>query len=117
MPDTPNTAEPGKPRRRWFQFGLRTMLVGVVLVGAACSYVAREWPIVAARKNWLKEHPRFFAPYYELQPAEPNTTLPFIRRLLGDKPQAYVYIESPAEEKTAQELFPEAAVYVFTSAD
>jgi hypothetical protein len=27
MTDKPNTAEPGKQRRRWFQFSLRTLLV------------------------------------------------------------------------------------------
>ena len=32
MADTPTTAEPGKPSRRWYQFRLRTLLVGVVLV-------------------------------------------------------------------------------------
>ena len=30
MPDTPTIAEPGKPRRRWYQFRLRTLLMGVV---------------------------------------------------------------------------------------
>jgi len=49
MPTNPNTAEPTKPRRRWFQFRLRTLLVVVVLLGAACGYVAHEWRIVASR--------------------------------------------------------------------
>ena len=34
-PDTPNTAEPGKPRRRWFQFRLRTLLVAIAHAGCA----------------------------------------------------------------------------------
>ncbi len=53
MADTPNTAEPGKPRRRWFQFRLRMLLIAVVLIGAACAYVAHEAKFVAARKAWL----------------------------------------------------------------
>jgi hypothetical protein len=28
MPDISNTHEPQKPRRRWFQFGLRTLSTG-----------------------------------------------------------------------------------------
>ena len=46
MPDTPTIAEPGKPCRRWLQFRLRTLLVGVVLIGSAFGYVAREAAIV-----------------------------------------------------------------------
>jgi hypothetical protein len=30
MDQKPNTAEPGKARRRWFQFKLRTLLIVVV---------------------------------------------------------------------------------------
>jgi hypothetical protein len=40
MSDEPNTTEPPKPRRRWFQFRLRTLLIGMLLVGAACGYVS-----------------------------------------------------------------------------
>jgi hypothetical protein len=31
MSDNQNTAEPQKPRRRWFQFRLRTLLIAVAL--------------------------------------------------------------------------------------
>lgn len=31
MPDTPNHADPPKPRRRWFQFRLRTLLIVVAI--------------------------------------------------------------------------------------
>lgn len=43
-------------KRRWFQFRLRTLLVSVVLVGAACGYVAHEASIVQARRNWAAVH-------------------------------------------------------------
>jgi hypothetical protein len=33
-----NTAEPQKPRRRWFQFRLRLLLIVVTLVGSMCGY-------------------------------------------------------------------------------
>jgi hypothetical protein len=36
MTDKPNTAEPGKQRRRWFQFSLRTLLLMVTIVGLLC---------------------------------------------------------------------------------
>lgn len=38
MAATPTPAEP-KPRRCWYRFRLRTMLIGVVLLSVAMSYV------------------------------------------------------------------------------
>lgn len=104
-------------KRRWFQFRLRTLLIAVMLLAIPSSYIAHEYRIVVARKEWLKDHPILHAVYYELPAAEPGSSLPIIRRLLGDELQDYVYLENPDEEKTAKELFPEAAVNVFTSAD
>ena len=49
MPDKPNTAEPGKPRRRWFQFRLRTLLIGVAVVALPCTYVAHAANVVRER--------------------------------------------------------------------
>jgi hypothetical protein len=43
MPDRPATAE---PRRRWYQTGLRTLLIGVALVGlltAGIVPIVRLW--------------------------------------------------------------------------
>jgi hypothetical protein len=53
MSDNPNTAEPKKPRRRWFQFRLRTMLIVVAVVGVACANVGRESSIVRERRATL----------------------------------------------------------------
>jgi cytochrome c556 len=58
MPDTPNTAEPGKPRRRRFQFRLRTLLIGMALVGAICACAApavQRWQERAERHELLKK--------------------------------------------------------------
>jgi hypothetical protein len=46
MDQKPNTAEPGKPRRRWFQFRLRTLLIGVAVAAMLCpvgTHYLREW--------------------------------------------------------------------------
>jgi len=51
MPDNPITAEPGKLRRRWFQFRLRTMLVAVVLLGTWLG-----WQATVARGRLAVRH-------------------------------------------------------------
>jgi hypothetical protein len=50
MPDNPNTAEPWKPRSRWFQFRLRTLLVGMALLAIPCGYVGWQAKIVRERE-------------------------------------------------------------------
>jgi hypothetical protein len=41
-------------KRRWFQFSLRTLLIGVTLLGVACGYVAWQAKIVRGREAILK---------------------------------------------------------------
>jgi hypothetical protein len=42
MHEKPATAEPRKKaRRRWYQFSIRTLLIGVMLLGLVCAYVVR----------------------------------------------------------------------------
>ena len=53
MDQKPNTAEPKKPRRRWFQFRLRTLLIGMMLLSVPLGDVAHELRIVAERKAWF----------------------------------------------------------------
>jgi hypothetical protein len=43
------------PKRRWFQFSLRTLLIGVTLFAAACGYVAHEAHIVRERQTWIAD--------------------------------------------------------------
>ena len=95
MVDTSNIAEPSSPRRRWFQFRLRTLLIGVVLLAIPCAYIGHEARTVAARKEWLAHHPQpdlevlgplIVSPPDPAHPAEPIwPTLPLVRRLLGDQ--------------------------------
>jgi hypothetical protein len=129
MPINPNTAEPMKPHRRWFQFRLRTLLVGMALLGAACGYVAHEVKIVEARKAWLRNHVadirspsiREEIRWLEGNPAEKPS---LIRRWLGDVDCssdnimfAYQYVILPndasqAEIDEVRLLFPEALIGV-----
>ena len=109
MADAPNTAEPGKPRRRWFQFRLRTLLVGVTLLAIPCAYVAHEYRIVAARKSWMAQHPQGGYDVFGVgRSTEP--TLSLVRRLLGDEPQEHLVVTTLGDEASARDLFPEAGI-------
>ena len=131
MADTPNTAEPGKPRRRWLQFRLRTLLVGVVLLSLPCAYFARrEARIVAARKNWLDSHRRemdrctlmaahgvLWWPKGRLPEEDQQLyqTPSRIRLWLGDVACVKIAVRrsaSTAEQIEAESLFPEAFIIV-----
>jgi hypothetical protein len=110
MADKSNTAVPGKPRRRWFQCRLRTLLVGVVLLGSACGYVAREARIVAARKafpSWaaVTALPPYMSPHPENGPSA-------LRRWLGDREYILVEVATAGDVPAAEAVFPEAGVEV-----
>ena len=51
MQAEPSTADPPKRKRRWFQFSLRTLLIGVTLVAIAAWYVRSEVNFVNERKE------------------------------------------------------------------
>jgi hypothetical protein len=49
-------AEPSKaelPKRRWFQFSLRTLLIGVTLLAVPLGYVGWQAKIVRERQAWI----------------------------------------------------------------
>jgi hypothetical protein len=49
-----NTAmsEPPKRKRRWFQVSLRTLMIAVTLLAAACAYVG--WQAKIVRERWAE---------------------------------------------------------------
>ena len=53
MQTEPTKVEPPKRKRRWFQFSLRTLMIGVTLLAAASAYVAGQKKIVSDRKEML----------------------------------------------------------------
>lgn len=104
-----NAGMAGYATRRWFQFRLRTLLIGVVLIGGASGYVAHEVRIVAARKSWIAAHPVPMALFPLLKEGDGHQ-VPLIRRWLGDEKQGFVLVDSKEEIATAEALFPEANI-------
>ncbi len=104
-----NSAQP-KPRRRWYQLRLRTLLIGLAVL-AVIFHVGQQWWIIQdrvwvwAQVNQLggKEGPGGFE----------SSPLPRIRQWLGDIPRRTIELpESATENDVAiiQDAFPEAHV-------
>ena len=121
MPDAP----PAQPRRRWFRFSLRTLLVLITLI--AC-WLGWESHVVRSRKQLrqdmeLRPGVRFLtADLYRFYngpgaPPQPAVRVSQLRQWLGD--QAIQEIEyqrgyhnlSPQEVATLSRTFPEAKVH------
>lgn len=98
-------------KRRWFQFRLRTLLVGIILIGAAC-HVAHEWQTVAARRAWITAHKSAWRgdSYTRAVTGFPDKRPSIIRRVLGDQQYTWLIVTSPEDVAEAQSLFPEACV-------
>jgi hypothetical protein len=127
MPADPNAAEPVKPRRRWFQFRLRTLLIGVALLAAICAAWAQtihERQIVQRRDAWVSGHQQCRAPWLfgaychrfaeRNVPADPS----WFRVFLGD--HAFDHVVANADEngengaivREVRAIFPEAEIWL-----
>ena len=120
MADNHNTAEPQKPRGRWFQFRLRTMLVAVVVIGSICGWAAKEARIVHDRDAVIRRIGRMHGMVRLAgdQTIDHQSTLqvPWLRRLMGDfdvveidVPVEAISQMNVAELRQLKDEFPEAA--------
>ena len=115
MQTEPPGADPPKRTRRWFQFSLRTLMIGVTLLAVASGYVACEARIVAFGKEFVQEngfHEGFWSPLVE---GDPNKSPSLLRQLLGDSARSFVEVPiglNSARIKGVASLFPESAIVV-----
>jgi hypothetical protein len=118
--------------RHRFQFRLRTLLIGVTLLGAVGGLLGREWQIVRERASeirWLEERGPL-PPFAKSEPCYPyyqggnnrweitinDAELPWHRRLLGDHLlQEIVYPTTAAEvdRNRVKAAFPEANIHAY----
>jgi hypothetical protein len=123
MQAEPPKADPPKRKRRWFQFSLGTLLIGVTLLAIPCAWVGWQAKIIHRRKAMINKLTRMdgacltVAQIAEVEPSHEfdDTTLklPWIRKWLGDEPMFGLYIPESVPEADANEIasaFPEAVV-------
>jgi hypothetical protein len=109
MQTEPSKAEPPNRKRRWFQFSLRTLLIGVTLLALLSGYVVRQRAFVEERQRFLDEsrHQPIFAT------SDEAPDVPWIRRLLGDRAVLAIGLDADAdraERQRAASLFTEACI-------
>src|SRR5262245_14455321 len=93
-----------KPKRRWFRFSLRTLFVGVTVIGIAAGWVVYQL-------NWIRQRHAFLnasdvaseAPGFSNEPAA--WPLPWF----GETRPKMLLVPF-ARVKFAQELFPEVPI-------
>ena len=104
------------PKRRWYQFRLRTLLIAIVVFSAACAFVGYEFRIVSHRQSLLENARANLASVVlasECLDGRAKSTIPWIRRMMGDVAVQYVGWMGPISEEDRQqfvEAFPEADV-------
>jgi hypothetical protein len=119
MEAEPPKAEPPKPKRRWFQFSLRTLMIGVMLLALVCGYVGRQAEFVRKRHEAAATHQMWQGiPMTSGDPLTfvklgPRPQSPWPLRWFGEKGYAMIVVEgsAPADERVRlARLFPEAVV-------
>ena len=55
MQTEPSKADPPKRKRRWFQFSLRTLLIGVTLLAVACWGIVDRARLIRERDDALRQ--------------------------------------------------------------
>ncbi len=104
MVDTP-------PRRRWFQFGIGTMLL---LVTVFAVWLGWEMAFIRERQEWVrlaKDRRMIVKTVAEsTKPIPSAAQIPIWRRLLGDQPIVAIRLPSDSSDEDLQQvraLFPE----------
>jgi hypothetical protein len=96
------------PKRRWYQFSLRTMFVVMTL---ACAVLA--W--MGYSLNWIKQRHEAlhsYDPDFGYERRDRNRRAPFGLWLFGEKPMDEIWCRdnNPATLQKFKRLFPEAKV-------
>jgi len=97
-----------KPRRRWFRYSLRTLLVLVVLLAIPLGWIAAQLKWIHDRHEALEHHHALSVSWTGRGPEAPWSV-----RIFGENGQLEITLrddKSDDERKRIEKLFPEATV-------
>ena len=105
----PPKADPPKRKRRWFQFSLRTLMIGVTVFCLLTGWIRilNQANVVWERQSLLKRALVWGAD-------DTDSGVPLVRRLFGDSGVGLVQLDvSASDEELAlyRAAFPEASVF------
>ena len=109
-----------KPKRRWFRFSLRTLLVVVFVVSIPLAWVAYQLNWVRERHKFLrmlavdaKERSSFLRSEVPHLYPQPKRTLPIVARIIGEQPYSLIILPQSYSQiliEEARSLFPESII-------
>jgi len=112
-----------KPKRRWFQFRLRTLLIVIALLATALGWLGWQLRFIRSRRMAMDETRKWAVETNQMRRALPYWTevrdpeeIPWYRRALGDATVARVLIingggATDDDARRLRELFPEADIW------
>ena len=117
MQTEPPTAEPPKRKRRWVQFSLRTLMIGVTLVAVMCAYVGWQAAVVRGRLKILADFrdPPHIIKWHTVYLGDKSQAPGLLRCWLGDKEVGSLFFAKRDDADRHHELFPEARIEVVDS--
>ena len=105
MQTEPPKADSPKRKRRWFQFSLRSLMIGVTLFCVAVGgYIGWQAKIVRERKAMLAQLSAADWRRPEFRWHSPTPQIPWLRRILGDKPVAMLVVPPNADQQAIAEI-------------
>lgn len=100
-----------KPKRRWYQFSLRTMFVGMTVACLVLAWVGYSLNWIKERHDWRDNpaHVGFAVMYEHADGSDTPVTAPGWLWVFGEQGFGKVWC-SPSQLETVRRIFPEAVV-------
>ncbi|HKD36306.1 MAG TPA: hypothetical protein VKB78_05880 [Pirellulales bacterium] len=108
MGDKSPNLVPRKRKRRWHQFSLRTLLIGVTIFCIAAGWFLSQAATVWTRKAMLKDAPLSWVDDDE------SAGIPWLRHAMGDRGMGMIVLDKSFTDEQLdhyRSVFPEAFIY------
>ena len=105
-----DSARSGRNLGSRFQFGLRTLLIVVILLTIPIIWFGWQIKIVWQRKEFLSHSAVISLVQPKIAVNRPTPSIPWFRQVAGDESRSEIIILSNDDHERAAALFPEATI-------